>query len=233
MKSITAAISILILSVAAVEQPDRAAAAIDHVESITEINDLHHHLPTTSSSSNRRIQSGPNAGKRMAAWRKVHNDARKKYHVEYGGSFTPIKFNMALKRDAEAWAKELVKDCNNRLPSSEFNEDGHGVNSAMRTGSRGFQSPNAVMKMWENKLKDGYPKNGAMTQVLWSKTGHVGCADASSAIGAEKTCTASVCFYAKAGNCAFGRFGGKGNWTQAVLYGPACSTACPSNLETC
>jgi hypothetical protein len=233
MKVITVVISLLIASAAAVEGPDNAAAAItDHVEPmITEpMDELD--LPTASSNQpSRRIQNGPNAGKRMATWRKVHNDARKKYHVAYGGSFTPIKFNMALKRDAESWAQQLVTDCVNRLPSADYNPNGHGVNSAMKTGSRGFQNPKMVMKTWENKLQYGYPKNGAMTQVLWSKTGHVGCADASSAVGAEKTCTASVCFYAKAGNCAFKKFGG--NWTEAVLYGPACSTACPDNLDTC
>jgi len=187
----------------------------------------------TEKSNLRHLQSGPNSGKRMAQWKKVHNDMRKKYHVEYGGEFTRILWNMELKKDAEVWANEIVSNCVNRAPGPTKNPNNYGVNSAMRRGQRGFQSPITVMKMWERRLPQGYPTNSVMTQVLWSKTGYVGCADASSPVGAEKSCTASVCFYAKAGNCAFGRFGGTGNWTQAVLYGPACSTSCPSTVEEC
>lgn len=231
MKSITVAISLLVASAAAInKRTDHVAATgLDHVGVVEETNEFD--LPVVTEQSQRRIQNGPNAGKRMATWRKAHNDMRRKYHVQYGGEFTPVKWNMSLKRDAEAWAKELVKNCNNRVPDKEFNENGHGVNSAMKTGSRGFQNPVMVMKTWENKEPRGYPKNGVFTQVLWSSTKYVGCADASSKVGADKTCTASVCFYAKAGNCAFKRYGG--NWTQAVLYAPACSTACPSNLDEC
>lgn len=224
MKGITIAISLLIASVAAVNDADPTAN--NHADAFTEqFTDLPKNQPQ------RRIQSGPNAGKRMATWKKAHNNMRKKYHVEYGGEFTPMKWNMALKRDAERWAKQLVRDCNNRLPGDTYNPNEYGVNSAMKTGSRGFQNPNMVMKSWENKLQFGYPRNQAMTQVLWAKTGYVGCADASSSVGADKTCTASVCYYAKPGNCAFKRFGG--NWTEAVLYGPACNTACPSNMNEC
>lgn len=214
MKAITIILSLLLIA---------ASAIHDHVDQDLELDD-------PSSTQTRRIQNGPNAGKRMANWRKSHNQMRRKYHTLYGGTFAPIKWNMALKRDAEKWAKQLVKDCSNRLPDATYNPNNYGVNSAMKSGSRSFQNPVKVMQSWENKLKFSYPKNSVMTQVLWSATKYVGCADASSRKDNDKTCTASVCFYAKAGNCAFKRFD---NWTEAVLYGPACGNACPSNLETC
>jgi hypothetical protein len=225
MKSITVAISLLVASVVAVN--DKAAAA--GLDAIAESDG-----PDIIEKSNlRRLQSGSKDSQQMAKWKKAHNDMRKKYHVDFGGEFTAINWNMKLKNEAEAWAKQLVKNCVNRLPDDDYNENGYGVNSAMKMGLRDFQDPNAVMNMWENKLKLGYPKNQEMTQVLWSATRYVGCADASSGAGAKKTCSASVCYYAKPGNCAFSRFGGNKNWTQAVLYGPGCSTACPTNLETC
>ena len=219
MKAITIILSLLLIATSAIH---------DDANSQLSIEQLHEDNGPTS--SRRRIQNGPNAGKRMANWRKSHNQMRRKYHALYNGTYTPIKFNMALKNDAEQWAKQLVKNCVNALPDSTYNPNNYGVNSAMKSGSRSFQNPFTVMKSWENKLKLGYPKNSVMTQVLWSATKYVGCADASSKLNSEKKCTASVCFYAKAGNCAFGRFE---NWTEAVLYGPACGTACPGNLETC
>ncbi|KAL3788132.1 hypothetical protein HJC23_005470 [Cyclotella cryptica] len=219
MKTITFAISLLLVSVVAVSEKQ------DHA-TVKASNTINHH-----EQSGRRAQNGPNAGKRMATWRKAHNDMRRKYHVEFGGTFKSVKWNMELKNHAEKWAKEIVKTCVNRTPKSGQNPNDYGVNSAVKTGTRGFQNPITVMKTWEKKLPLGYPKNSVMTQVLWRNTGYVGCADASSAVGAEKTCTAAVCVYAKAGNCAMKRFGF--NWTQAVIEGPACSATCPPNLEVC
>lgn len=234
MKAIIVALSLLFASAVAINE--HQDGAID-----TQINSINNHayadpqvevdLDTDEFQEpdlhNRRAQNGPNAGKRMATWRRVHNEPRRKYHVKYGGEFQSIKFNMQLKKEAEVFAKKLVSNCVNRAPKAGENPHNYGVNSAMRMGTRAFQSPVAIMKSWERKLPLGYPKNGVMTQVLWAKTQYVGCADASSPLKSDKTCTASVCFYSKAGNCAFGRFD---NYTQAVINGPACSTECPPNI---
>jgi hypothetical protein len=230
MKTITFALALLVASVAATEHQ---VSSINNAEA-DEAQDLDEYDSADTEKSNlRRLQNGPNAAKRMAAWKKAHNDMRKKYHEEFGGEFVPINWNMELKQEAEAWAKQLVTNCVNRAPGSTMNPNNYGVNSAMRSGQTAFQNPVNVMEVWEKKLPLGYPANSVMTQVLWAKTGLVGCADASSSSTAEKKCAASVCFYSKAGNCAFGRFGGNGNWTQAVMNGPACSTICPSNVEEC
>jgi hypothetical protein len=233
MKAVTVALSLVLATLASSEFATLNSANPDAdliVDILPEEEEQDH-----SSSNNLRsryLQSGPNAAKRMATWRKVHNQARKKYQVQYGGTFTPLKWNMELHDQAELWAQQLVTDCVNRLPGSSKNPNNYGVNAAMNSKSTVFRSPYAVMKNWENKLQYGYPTNSVMTQVLWTKTAYLGCADAASdaSAGGEK-CSASVCFYAKAGNCAFGRFGGTGNWTQAVISGPACSTECPSTVD--
>ncbi|KAL3788131.1 hypothetical protein HJC23_005469 [Cyclotella cryptica] len=231
MKFITAVLSLLLASAAATNE--QKVSSLNHVQSealidVDELDDVDTEEPNRLG---RSLQNGPNAAKRMATWKQAHNDMRKKYQEAYGGEFAPLKWNMELKLEAENWAKELVTTCTNKSPGAGENPNDYGVNSAMRSGQRNFQNPVAIMNMWEKKLPLGYPKNSVMTQVLWSKTEYVGCADASSALGAAKSCTAAVCFYAKAGNCGLGRF--DGNWTQAVIAGPACSTACPSNIVEC
>ncbi|KAL7516291.1 hypothetical protein ACHAWX_001321 [Stephanocyclus meneghinianus] len=231
MKIITVALSLLLASTAVGNE--QKVSSLNHVQTEADIDFLEFDVADTEEPNRlgRSLQNGPNAGKRMATWKKAHNDMRRKYHELYGGEFVPLTWNMELKNDAETWAKQLVKTCANKSPGAGENPNDYGVNSAMRSGQRNFQSPITIMNMWEKKLTLGYPKNSVMTQVLWSKTEYVGCADASSAVGAAKTCTAAVCFYAKAGNCGLGRF--DGNWTQAVIGGPACSTTCPSNIVDC
>jgi hypothetical protein len=227
MKAFTLALSLLIASAAAVNENTVSILnnhAGDVIEEVLETPSLRHgrHLQTTTSTNT-------NTPERYAEYKKAHNDMRRKYHKKFGGEFVAINWNMQLKSEAEAFAKKLVKNCANRVPQAGENPNNYGVNSVLNPGVD-FLNPASVMKLWENKLPLGYPKNGVFTQVLWSKTLYVGCADASSS-PAQLTngCTASVCFYAKAGNCAFGRF--DGNVTQAVINGPACSTECPSNLK--
>jgi hypothetical protein len=105
---------------------------------------------------------------RRGTWRIQHNNMRKKYHVEYGGRFKALRWNTALELEAQAWAEEIAKTCQNKAPGSGQNVHNFGVNSAVRGGSRKFQSPINVMKTWESKLDYGYPINQVMTQVLWS-----------------------------------------------------------------
>lgn len=41
----------------------------------------------------------------------------------------------------------------------------------------------------------------------------------------------STLYNSEAGNCAFGRY--DGNWTEAVVKGPPCSTLCPKEFPNC
>lgn len=233
MKAFTV-LSLLIASAAAVNHHTvsilNSQSEAEIIETVFE--DAEEVLETPSLRHGRRLEAGEdstntNNAERMSWWKKSHNDMRRKYHPKFGGKFVAINWNNALKKEAEAFAKKLVNNCVNRVPKSGENPHNYGVNSALKPKTRLFQNPANIMKLWENKLQYGYPTSGVFTQVLWSKTLYVGCADASSSLNKD-ACTASVCFYAKAGNCAFGQF--KGNVTQAVIKGPACSTDCPSNL---
>jgi len=166
--------------------------------------------------------------KRAKTWIKQHNMRRQKYHVLWGGKYKPLRWSQSLEADALAFAKEIALDCKNRVPTNNIND--YGVNSAVKANQRNFRSPQALLQMWENQLPKGYPKNKVMTQVLWSATKYVGCADAASPLGADKTCSVAVCYYAKAGNCAVGKFG---NYSEAVLKAPPCSKTCPPEVTTC
>ena len=224
MKAFTLALSLLIAFAAAANE--FPVSSLNNHEETSLIQDFE---AEPSLRHGRRLQTGPNAAQRKTTWTNAHNDMREKYQVEFGGEYVPLTWNTELKAEAEAFAKTLVSTCVNRRPKAAENPNDYGVNSAMRAQTRDFLSPVKVMSMWENKLGLGWPKNGVFTQVLWSKTQYFACADASSPLENEKKCTASVCFYAKAGNCAFGRF--DGDYEQAVISGPACSTTCPSNVE--
>jgi len=221
MKPFVLAISLLAASVApAASDLDNEVAPIDFEPVEYEIN------PDPINDSTRSLGSN----QRDATWRIQHNKMRKIYQVQYGGRFRAVNWSDALEEEAQAWAKEIVKTCQNKAPGAGENPNNFGVNSSVRGGTRIFQSPINVMKTWEKKLDLGYPGNQVMTQVLWSGTKYVGCSDASSPVGNEKICTASVCFYGKAGNCLFKKYG---NWTEAVIKAPGCSVGCPEDVEKC
>ena len=138
-----------------------------------------------------------------------------------------MEWNEALKAEAEAVALENVAICKETVPKSPY-----GWNVAGKQGKSDFRTVEDVMMIWENKLDGGFPKNSEFLQVLWSGTRYVGCADAVSPPGSEKTCTFSVCFYAKPGVCGMEkRF--KGDWEKAVKEGPSCGDVCPPDMEEC
>jgi hypothetical protein len=159
MKPFVLAISLLAASVApAACDLDNEVAPIDFEPVEYEIN------PDSINDSTRSLGSN----QRDATWRIQHNIMRKKYQVQYGGRFRAVKWSDTLEEEALAWAKEIVKTCQNKAPGAGQNPNNFGVNSAVRGGTRIFQSPINVMKTWEKKLDLGYPGNQVMTQVLWS-----------------------------------------------------------------
>lgn len=220
MKPFVLAISLLAASVTAVSDIDHEVGLVDSEAVPSKIN------PEPINHSTRSLISN----QRKTTWRVQHNKMRKKYQVEFGGRFNAVKWSGALEDEAQAWAEEIVKTCQNKAPGAGQNPNNFGVNSSVRGGTRIFQSPINVMKTWEKKLELGYPGNQVMTQVLWSGTKYIGCSDAASPVENEKVCTASVCFYGKAGNCLFKKYG---NWTEAVIKAPGCSAGCPEDVETC
>lgn len=60
----------------------------------------------------------------------------------------------------------------------------------------------------------------------------VGCADAVSDPDADKSCTASVCFYAEAGNCGMGQIKTWDDHYQKIMNSPGCGP-CPEDHPNC
>jgi hypothetical protein len=166
-------------------------------------------LLAASSSANeepattQHLRSLQSSSSRQSDWIKTHNAARKKYQVQYGGTYAPIKWSNSLKNKAAALAKSMAQtnNCDYIPPSSSD----YGVNYYKTMMMATKPAVSAVMTNWEKTLKkkDGkaasYPANGPMTQVLWSSTGYVGCAEARNS-DSSNWCYATVCLYAKVSN---------------------------------
>ena len=133
--------------------------------------------------------------KRQTEWIKIHNAKRRKYQVQYGGAFSNIKWSNSLKNKAATLAKAMAKNnCEYKVPSN-FE---YGLNYSKSIGSAKVPTVASAMSNWEKTLSKEYPDNGTMTQVLWSTTKYVGCADAYSG-DPSNMCYATVCVYAKVG----------------------------------
>ena len=161
-----------------------------NVAAATEESSRTKNLRSSQSRSVRQLAGVP---KRQTEWIKTHNAKRKKYQVQYGGNFSNIKWNNSLKNKAATLAKNMAKNnCEYNVPSN-FE---YGVNYSKSIGSAKVPTVASAMNNWEKTLNKEYPDNGTMTQVLWSATKYVGCADAYSG-DPENMCYATVCVYAK------------------------------------
>jgi hypothetical protein len=172
MKLINSAIVCLLASNAAATTED----------STTQSNNLR----ASNNNSSRQLQTS-----RKTDWVNIHNDKRKKYQVQYGGTYSSIKWSNGLNTLAKTMAKNMAKNnCDYQAPS---NSD-YGMTYYKSMMSTKVPTVSKAMSSWEGTLSQGYPANGAMTQVLWSATKYVGCADA---YNGDAMCYATVCLYAK------------------------------------
>lgn len=175
------------------------------------------------------VDQNRNNARRADEWLTEHNNARETYQT---GQPRMLKWNTDLKRKAQSYAKKLTIDCVNRIPPAGSELLDLGFNIAMKQGHSDFQAPADVMKLWNNKLYNGWPGNKEMSQVLWKATEYVGCAQAASAKEATKTCTSTVCFYARAGNCGMGGMNSWADHEKKINEGPACGP-CPADRPNC
>eukprot|EP00584_Thalassiosira_punctigera_P017270 CAMPEP_0172573998 /NCGR_PEP_ID=MMETSP1067-20121228/136480_1 /TAXON_ID=265564 ORGANISM="Thalassiosira punctigera, Strain Tpunct2005C2" /NCGR_SAMPLE_ID=MMETSP1067 /ASSEMBLY_ACC=CAM_ASM_000444 /LENGTH=288 /DNA_ID=CAMNT_0013366621 /DNA_START=68 /DNA_END=934 /DNA_ORIENTATION=- len=171
-----------------------------------------------------------NGRRRANQWLKAHNDERKDWQ---SNPQVMMKWSEDLKEKAEYWADELVLTCNNRIPPKASGLTEYGFNIAMKQGQSDFRTVDQVFKLWDNKMYLGYPNNKEMSQVLWKATEYVGCADAGSANNAAKTCTASVCFYARAGNCGMGQINSWDEHLKKINVGCADAGSADNASKTC
>jgi len=207
MKCIAFALTLLITATAASSDADSAQSS---------------NLRTPAHESPRQLAS------RQSDWITSHNTVRNNYQKKYGGTYSKIAWSSGLKNKAATLAKSMANNnCQYQAPS---NND-YGINFSRSMGSSAVPSVSGIMTMWEGTLSKGYPANGAMTQVLWSSTKYVGCADAyKDSTDPTKRCYATVCLYAKAGNCNLNNY--LPDWKAAVIDGPGCGK-CPPNVSSC
>eukprot|EP00956_Cyclotella_meneghiniana_P014859 scaffold22454_cov58-Cyclotella_meneghiniana.AAC.1 len=127
-------------------------------------------------------------------------------------SVSILDWSADLANQAQGWANTLAASCKNAVPNGEENPGDYGVTTILNA-----RNPVTAVKRWmingENADKIPSKESDPMTQILWSATEYVGCADAMSS-QSGKSCTASVCYFAKAGNCAWGKYD---TWEEAVM----------------
>lgn len=128
---------------------------------------------------------------RKEGWLAAHNSRRETVHTELGGTYVPLEWSNALKRDAAKLAKSMAKTCTAAIPPNMK----YGINLNARKGYPRVPTTEWVVKGWEADIDDE-KKNGMIVQALWSGSEYVGCADSYNS-DVDKKCSVSVCLYAK------------------------------------
>lgn len=119
----------------------------------------------------------------------------------------PLRWNPVLARSARDWARYLARSGKfEHSPDSPWYSDPEGEN--LWAGTVGYYQPEAMIGLWmaekrdfkpgvfPNNSRDGRVENVShYTQLIWSRTGSVGCA-----IEAGETEDVLVCRYSEAGN---------------------------------
>lgn len=155
---------------------------------------------------------------------------REEWHVKEGYTYVPLEWSNDLFIDALDHANKLTEECKMKTPTGDLND--YGWNIAGKQGHSDFRTVQDIFQIWDNKLYKGWPNNKEMSQVLWRSTEFVGCADSATDSDAEKKCTYSVCFYARAGNCGMGSIQNWDDHSEKIMTSPACGP-CPEDAPDC
>jgi hypothetical protein len=168
----------------------------------------------------------PTMTNRDKEWLEAHNTRRKTFHEAQGKKYNPLVWSTELAEAASNWVDELMIMCVTRL--EQGHEDGENVSTRTANAERN-EGPDVILPRWvDKKVGLGYPENQSRTQVLWRGTRYVGCKDKMTTRSDGSICYASVCRYARAGNCQINN----GAWEEVTLADRSeCGRACPG--ETC
>ena len=163
---------------------------------------------------------------RANEWLDAHNTRRETFHTSEGTEYKPLVWSDALEKDAESWLDEIMADC------KTVRENGliEGENLSFRKvgAPRDTEVPENILKRWVD-LKKGksYPANASLTQAMWRATRYVGCSDGSRTLSDGSICYASICRYARAGNCQMGKYD---DWKEPTLADrTTCGPICPDD----
>jgi len=165
----------------------------------------------------------------------AHNWRRQKYHVQFGETYVPLKYDLSLARHAKNWANDLLGACDT---TGIIHEPGaeQGENLAKNTGNgkwgQLYPVENICRRWFEREEAWPYPDNAHFTQGLWRSARYVGCAESEKAMANGGTCRIQVCRYARAGNCNMGAYQStkEDNWKKPMLMDDnPCGPVCPPN----
>ena len=155
-------------------------------------------------------------------WLNEHNNRRQEHHENYGVQYKPLSWSSGLQTLAQAKADYHASVCS----LIDTNKSDYGKNSIMKLGGSSL-TPEVALSQWftESRIREGYPDNGAMTQVLWRASEYVGCATSD-----VDGCAIAICYYARPGNCGMDEStrGINGDWeTKTYADTSLCIPFCP------
>lgn len=159
-------------------------------------------------------------------WLNAHNTRREEFHREEGTSFKKLVWSPTLAEDASNWVDEILPTC--KIVRQEMLGAGENI-SARTSGGERDEGPEPILSRWvDNKKDKDYPANQSLTQVFWSASRYVGCAEKSLQRENGTWCYVSLCRYARAGNCSMGKYP---DWREGVLAARSqCGPICPDNV---
>lgn len=164
---------------------------------------------------------------RANEWLIAHNTRRETFHTNEGTEYKPLVWSDALEKDADNWLDEILTDC--KLVRENGLIEGENLSFRKVGAARDTEVPENILKRWVD-LKQGktYPTNASLTQAMWRATRYLGCSDGSKKLSDGSICYASICRYARAGNCQMGKY--QDDWKEPTLADrTTCGPVCPDD----
>ncbi|KAL7516321.1 hypothetical protein ACHAWX_001349 [Stephanocyclus meneghinianus] len=172
------------------------------------------------------VGEGPEMSDRDEEWLVAHNTRRESFHKAEGTEYRPLVWSNALADDAANWVDEILTDCSTKRESGLI--EGENLSFRKVRVPRTTEGPNSILNRWVDlKMGKDYPDNQSLTQAMWRATRYVGCSDKNTTYADGFICYASICRYARAGNCAMGQYD---DWKVPTLADrTVCGPVCPDD----
>lgn len=163
---------------------------------------------------------------RATEWLVAHNTRREEFHTAEGTEYRPLVWSDSLAEDADNWLDTILTDCTTHKEPNLV--EGENLSFRKVGSERDTEVPDNMLKRWvDYKANKDYPDNESFTQAMWRATRYVGCADRSKTLSDGQICYASICRYARAGNCVMGKYD---DWKIPTLADRTpCGPVCPDD----
>jgi hypothetical protein len=163
-------------------------------------------------------------------WLDGINQRRKTFHEDNGVSYRGVVWSPHLKELSGGRAQSIV-DSNCTIPQ-DSSPEGQTIYALITVAEKEVKPVEALEWKFEEQLGRSYSYSdsgghGYLRQMVWRSSRYVGCDTKAGHFlnndGAERHCHASVCYYARAGNCDIT----EENWLDQTLAdrtrcGPPC-----------